>query len=136
MAKRMHEVDLPEVVREIVHDSGKLVAQQVELLRAEVGRELRSAADGAAAVAAGGGLSAAGGLLSGLMLAHLLNRVTGMPLWSCYGVVGGTVGAAGIALLRTGRSKLAGVDVLPPQTTAAVGENLAWLKEQLTPTAS
>ncbi|MBX9580110.1 MAG: phage holin family protein, partial [Gemmataceae bacterium] len=46
----------------IAADAKELVAQQVELFRAEVGQELRRAGGAAAAVAAGGGLTVAGGL--------------------------------------------------------------------------
>ncbi len=128
--------DLPTLASRVVHEAGTLLSEQVDLLRAEVGQELRRAAGGAAAVAAGGGLAAAGGLLGGFMAVHLLHRATRLPLWCCYGVVAGALGTTAAALLRSGGQRLAGVQLLPPpQTAAALGENLTWLKEQLTPAA-
>jgi hypothetical protein len=87
-------------------------------------------------VAAGGGLAAAAGILSGMMLAQLLHRATGLPLWASYGAVGGALGAAGAALLRSGGKGLAGLHLIPPQTAQAVKENLTWLKQELTPAAT
>ena len=130
------EVDLATLAGNIVQDTGKLLGQQVDLLRAEVGQELRRVGGAAASVAAGGGLAAAGALMAALMAAHLLHRATRLPLWCCYGAVGGALGAAGAALLVRGKEGLADVQVLPPpQSAAALQENLAWLKEQVTPAA-
>lgn len=125
--------ELLELVREIVQDSRQLLGQQIELAKTEVGGELRRLAGAGVSVAAGGGLAAAGGLMSGLMLVHLLRRVTGLPIWACYGLLGGSLGAAGLALVRSGRETLAGLQFPPPQTTQAVEENLEWLQDQLTP---
>jgi hypothetical protein len=111
-----------------------LVAQQVDLLRSEVRQELGEAKAAAASMGAGVGLVAAGGLLSTLMLVHALHKATGLPLWACYGLVGGAAGAAGAGLLAAGRKGAEGVRLLPPPRTArAVKENLTWLKEQVTP---
>src|SRR5262249_34280894 len=91
----------------IAPDAKGLLGQQPHPFPAEVGQELGKAGTAAASVAAGGGLTAAGGLLSGFMLAHLLHKLTGAPLWACYGLVGGGLGAAGVALLRSGRDTIA-----------------------------
>jgi hypothetical protein len=124
--------DLGTLVGSIAGDATELVREQIDLFKAEAARELRRAGEAAAAAAAGGGLVAAGGLVSGLMLVHLLNRATGLPLWACYGLVGGGLGAAGAALLKAGRDGIAGLRPLP-RTTEALGENVAWLKDQLDP---
>jgi hypothetical protein len=125
--------ELLELVREIVQDSRQLLGQQIELAKSEVGDELRRVAGAGVSVAAGGGLAAAGGLMSGLMLVHLIRRVTGLPIWACYGLLSGSLGAAGLALIRSGRETFAELQFPPPQTTKAVEENLEWLQDQLTP---
>ena len=130
--ERAEEMDLAQLGVRIVQNAGKLVHQQIDLARAEIGQELRRAVHAAVLVAAGGALLAAGGLLSGLMLASLLQRVSGLPLWCCYGAVGGACGAAGAALVRSGRANLADVRLWPPpQTAEAAKENLAWLGQQV-----
>lgn len=135
MGKRQNateDLDLPTLLGNIGHDARRLLDQQLALFRAEAGGELSKAGGAAAAVAAGGGLVAAGGLMSGFMLAHLLRRVTGLPLWACFGVLAGGLGAGGLALLKRGRDGFAALRPLP-QTTEALGENLQWLRDQLTP---
>lgn len=131
-AEADRDASLGTLVGRIADDAKTLLGQQVELFRAEVGQELRRAGGAAASVAAGGGLAAAGGLLTGFMLAHLLNRTTGLPLWACYGLVGGGLGAAGAKLLLAGRDGFAKLRPLP-QTTEALGENLEWLTTHLNP---
>ncbi len=128
--------DLRDLAGHIVEDAGKLLSQQVDLLRAEVRQELRQAAGAAVSVASGSGLAAAAGILSGMMLAHLLHKASGLPLWASYGAVGGALGAAGYGLLRSGGKGLAGLHLIPPQTAQAVKENLTWLKQELTPAAT
>jgi hypothetical protein len=133
-ADSLEKLDLSALLREILQDSGTLVGQHVELLRAEVMQEVRRAGGAAALMAAGGGLAMAGGLLSGIMLAHLIHRETKLPLWVCYGIVGGGVSAAALALLQEGRERLSQVQLLPPpETTNALMEDAKWLKEKLTP---
>lgn len=130
--ERAEDMDLAQLGARIAQNAGKLVHQQIDLARVEVGQELRRVADGAVSVAAGGALLAAGGLLSGMMLANLLERVSGLPLWCCYGAVGGACGTAGAALVRSGRVRLADVRLWPPpQTADAAKENLAWLSQQV-----
>lgn len=128
----LREQDLATLVAGIAHDTGTLVGQQIDLLRADLLAEARRVGTGVASIAAGGGLMASGGLLSGMMLAHALQRATRLPLWACYGLVAGSLGAAGLTLMRQGRDQIARVQLFPPpETAAALQENAAWMKEQI-----
>ena len=129
--KSTPEPSLTELTQGILDDVRNLLGQQVDLLKAEVRGELDRAAVAAAAGGAGVGLVALGGIFSAHMLVHWLNRSTRLPLWGCYGLVGGALGVAGAGLLNEARRRAAGVH-LAPQTTAAIRENLAWLHEQTT----
>ncbi|MEJ7714013.1 MAG: phage holin family protein [Pyrinomonadaceae bacterium] len=101
------------------------------MLRSEVREELSHAKDAALSLSTGAGLVATGGVLSSFMLVRLLHSSTRLPLWACYGVVGGLLGATGAGLLSFGARKLAATQLLPPpQTAQAIKENLTWLKEQ------
>ena len=124
--------DLRTLLGNVAQDAKRLVSQQIELLRAEVGQEMRQAGTAAASVAGGGGLAVAGGLLTGFAAAQLIHAATGLPLWMCYGMAAGGLGAAAVALLKSGRDGFA--DLKPfPHTTAALGENVEWLADRLTP---
>jgi hypothetical protein len=126
--------DLTTLLKEIVEDSETLLDQQLSLLRAEVHEQLQRAGEAALSLGAGAGLVATGGALSALMVVHALHKATRLPLWACYGLVGGTLGAWGARLLAAGRREAASVRLLPPpRTAAALKENLTWIKEQTTP---
>jgi Putative Actinobacterial Holin-X, holin superfamily III len=125
------ETDLTTLLSEIVSDSQKLISQQVELLRLELLGELQKAKTPAFSLGAGLGLVAACGLLSTQMLVHLLHRSTNLPLWVCYGILAGLLGAAGAKLINTGRKKIGDLQLpYPPQTAEGLKENLKWLKRQ------
>ena len=126
------EPTLPALLGDIAADARTLVAQQLDLFRAEAGTELRRVGGAAAAVAGGGGLAVAGGLLSGMAVAHLVHKATGLPLWASLGLTGGAAVAGGAVLLKRGRDGVAGVRF--DHTAAALGENAAWLQARLTPT--
>ncbi len=131
-ASEIEDLDLGSLVAGIAQDSGRLLEQQIGLLRDEIKQEAARIGEGAVQVAAGGGLLAAGGLLTGMMLAHIVQRATRLPLWMCYGIVGGGMTATGIAQFIAGREKLSSVQMTPPPETAtAFKENVEWLKNQL-----
>jgi hypothetical protein len=80
----------------------------------------------------GAGLAASGGMLTTLMLVHGLHRATGLPLWVCYGLVGGALGAAGAGFLSRASRQMSRVDLTDlPQSAQALKENLSWAKEQV-----
>jgi hypothetical protein len=77
------------------------------------------------------GLAAIGGWLLILMLVHLVHVFTALPLWACYGIVGGLLAAGGIELLVLGTQKLAQLHLVPQDTVETMKENVQWLKEQV-----
>jgi len=128
------ERDASELLGDITRHAGMLVAQQIDLARTELGQELRRAGTAAASLAGGGGLATAGGLLAGMAAAQFIRDATGLPMWLCYGAAAGGLGVAGGMLLKSGRDGLAELKPLP-ETVAAFGENVEWLKDQLNPAA-
>ena len=123
--------NLPALIAQIGDDLGRLVSQQLDLLKAEVTESVQTAGTAAGQVAAGGGLVAAGGLAAGLAAVHGLQAATGLPKWACYALAAGGLGAAGAYLMRRGGGELASVRPFR-LTTEAMGENLTWLREQAT----
>jgi hypothetical protein len=123
-------VSLQHLLGDLARDGRRLLEQQIDLFRAEAAPALRQAGEALGSLSAGGGLTAAGGVLTGFMLAHLLHRTTGVPLWACFGLVGAGLGVAGGRLVGAGQARLATFPALP-QSTEALGENLAWLSNHL-----
>lgn len=131
--ERLDEIDLRTLVSDIAVDAQKLISQQMELVRLELLNEIRQAKTGALSIGAGIGLLAMSGILATHTLVHLLHKSTRLPLWACYGIVAGLSGTVGAKLVHSGGKKIADVQLLPPpQTTQALKENLAWLKQQTT----
>jgi len=112
----------------IVHDAERLVGLHVELLQSELRASASQITPALACIGTGAGLAAAGGLLSSLAMVHALHRYTRLPLWGCYGIVGGFVGAAGVGLLGSGVRRVSEVDLIPHETIATLKEDLEWAK--------
>jgi len=50
-----------------------------------------------------------------------------LPLWACFGIVGGILGVIGGITIQTGRGKLQSNNPLPDQTAENVKENVQWI---------
>jgi hypothetical protein len=61
------------------------------------------------------------------MMVHGLHRSTRIPLWGCYGLVGGRWRRPGAA----GARRAAGIQLVPRETIAVLREDVAWLKDQI-----
>jgi hypothetical protein len=79
----------------------------------------------------GGGVAAIGGWLLILMLVHLLQALTALPLWACYGTVGGLCAVVGGVLLMLGKQKLARLHLVPQDTAETMQENVQWITAQV-----
>jgi hypothetical protein len=115
-----------------MHDAQKLLRHEVALATHEIRIELRNTILAVMFLGTGIGIAAIGGWLLILMLVHLLHALTALPLWACYGIVGGLFAAGGIVLLVLGRIKLARVHVVPQKTVESMQEEVQWIKNQVT----
>ncbi len=125
----LHE--MADLVRAIAGDAERLLVQHAALARAELRDGLGRLPGAMATIGAGAGLVAAGGVLGTLMVVHGLHKSTRIPLWGCYGLVGGALAAAGCGLLTAGARRATGLRLVPRETIAALGEDVAWLKDQI-----
>jgi hypothetical protein len=123
--------DLAGLVGLVARDAERLVGQHVDLLRSEIRQGVRGAPAALTAIGAGAGLVMAGGALGTLMLVHALHKSTRIPLWGCYGLVGGVLAAVGGGLIATGSRRAAAISIVPRETIATLGEDLEWLKDQI-----
>jgi len=120
-----NEPSLTSLVSGIVNDAQELVKQQLQMFKAELREDAVRVKDGSIAVAAGLGVSLLGLFLLALSLAHLLQRATGWPEWSCEGLVSLLFLAVGASLFWTAKQKFA--RALPEQSVEALRENVQWL---------
>jgi Putative Actinobacterial Holin-X, holin superfamily III len=124
------EPTLAQLVSELVSDAKQLLRQEVALAKHEIQEEVRKTKIAVVSLGAGIAIAALGGLLLIIMLVHLLNALTDLPLWACYGIVGGMCALVGVVLLYTGKKQMARIDMVPQQTVETMRENVRWIKEK------
>jgi hypothetical protein len=120
--------NLGEIVAPIAGDVGKITSLHGELLRSEVKQSFDEAIPALVGFAAGAGLALAGGLLGSLALVHGLHRSTRLPIWGCYGLVGGMLGVTGVGLMGMQGRRLSAVNFIPHETLAVLKEDLQWVE--------
>jgi hypothetical protein len=111
----------------IAQDVERLVDLHAELLRSELRESAAQIRPALTSLGVGAGFAAAAGLLGTLAIVHGLQRTTRLPLWGCYGLVGGLLGAAGAGLMGSGARQFSGVNFIPRQTIATLKEDLKWV---------
>jgi Putative Actinobacterial Holin-X, holin superfamily III len=126
------EPSLAQLLSGIVNDAKELLRQELALAKHEIREDLRKTKTAMLSLGVGIGVAAIGGLLLIIMLVHLLNALAGLPLWACYGIVGGLLIIVGGVLLLIAKNTIARIDVVPPQTVETMKENVQWIKERAT----
>jgi hypothetical protein len=123
---------LAQLLTGIVDDAKELMRQELALAKHEIREDLRKTKTAMVSLGIGIGVAAIGGLLLILMLVHLLQALAGLPLWACYGIVGGLFVIVGGVLLLIAKNTIARIDVVPQQTVETMKENVQWIKERAT----
>jgi O-antigen/teichoic acid export membrane protein len=113
-----------------MHNAQTLLRQELTLAKHEIRVELRKTIRAVMSLGIGIGIAATGGLLLILMLVHLLQALTALPLWACYGIVGGLFAVVGRVLLVLGKQKMARLHLVPQKTVETMQENVQWITEQ------
>lgn len=126
------EPSLASLVGGIINDARDLLLQEFTMAKLEVRDELRRSKEAAISFGVGIGVAAVGGILLILMLVHLLHMYTELPLWGCYGVVGGILVLLSLFFLYSGKRTTQEIDVIPPETVDTLKENAQWIKETTT----
>lgn len=121
------ERSVTTLVSGIIADAQQLIQQQFTMFRQEIRDDFRKTKEAALALAVGVGISLAGGVLLLLMLPLLLHwTVPELPLWACFGIVGGVLAALGGVLVYACVKKFQSFNPLPDQSADAFMENLKW----------
>ena len=121
---------MTSLVSGIIADTQTLMRHELELAKVEIKQELTKTRDAAISFAAGAGAMVWSTVLLTLMVVFLINWATdgAVPLWGCFGIVGGLTLATGAILLFIGKSRVESINLVPPQTAETLQENMKWLK--------
>lgn len=115
----------------IISDMRNLFVQELRLAKLEIGEDLRRVKSAVVVLAIAGAILAVGAVLLILMLVHLLDAVTELPLWGAYGVVAAVMLAVGIGVLLAGKKKAQQVGLVPQETREAIKEDVEWIKAHM-----
>ncbi|HEX2228521.1 MAG TPA: phage holin family protein [Candidatus Binatia bacterium] len=115
----------------IISDMRNLFVQELRLAKLEIGEDVRRVKAAVAVLAIGGAILALGAVLLILMLVHLLDAVTDLPLWGAYGVVAAVMLVVGIGVLIAGKKKAEHVGLVPQETADAIKEDVGWIKAHM-----
>jgi hypothetical protein len=122
-----NEPSLVQLLGGLVNDASALMRQEWALAKHEVQREPRKVKVVALSLSLGIGISAIGGLLLLIMLVHLLDALTGVALWGCYGLIGGVFALMGGVLLYKGNAQMGYIHVHPRQTVETLKAHVNWI---------
>jgi hypothetical protein len=120
------------LIADILTEAQTLLAQEIQLAKHEFRDEVRKATSALVSLAVGIGIALFGLLLLMLMLVYLLNAGTDLPLWACYGIVGGLFAAIAATLVVVAVKSFQGIHLVPIRTVETLKENIQWFKELAT----
>jgi membrane protein len=124
------EPSLAQLLSELLSDGQTLIRKEFTLARQEISDSLDTARQSAIVLGIGAGITAAGGLLLLLSLAHGVAAGFSLPLWLAYLIVGSALAIIGVVALISGVSRLKQVNPVPTESIDSVRKDIQWLKEQ------
>jgi uncharacterized membrane protein YgdD (TMEM256/DUF423 family) len=129
MGNQLHaepDTSLSGQVSGIVSDAQELMNHQLALFRHELREDVRKAKEAAASLALGLGVTAIGCLFVSTMLVFLLQK-TGLELWACFGILGGTLFVIGLVLTYLAKKEAETINPLEGKSAKALEENVQWI---------
>jgi len=115
------------LVTGIASDLQDLLAQQLALFKAEVESDLTRTKEALLVLAGGMSVAMVAGIMLCLMLVHLLQWASELPLWACYGIIGGGLALVGGTLVYVGRKRFESFNPMPVESVRALKENVQCL---------
>jgi hypothetical protein len=126
------EPSLVALMSGLISDAKTLMQQELLLAKHEVLGELSKTRQAIISLGLGIAVATLGVILLTFMLVYLLQAFTALPLWACFGSIGGLFLIVGGILLYVGKNKMADIDLVPPATVETLKENATWIKEKTT----
>lgn len=124
------DASLASLIGGIINDAKDLLVHEVVMAKLEMQNELRRTKAAAISLAIGAGIIFVGGVLLILMLVHLLNAFTTIPLWGCYGLMGGGLLLIGFMIVTMSKPTVEPDHVVLQQPNGSLKEHVQWSKEQ------
>ncbi len=123
------EPSLGALFGELLHDTQKLLRQEVALAKSEVSQKASVAGSAVTYLAIGGFIAYAGFLAIVFAIIAALGLI--MPVWLSALIVGLVVAIIGYLVLQQGLNNLKANKLVPHQTIQSLKETTEWAKEQI-----
>jgi cobalamin biosynthesis protein CobD/CbiB len=121
----------PALLSGIVDDAQRLLRQEVQLAKQEFKQEWQKTKSAAVSFLAGTAALVLAMIFLLFMVVYLLAYYTPIPIWGCYGIVGGVLAVIALTLLMLGKKEAGQIQLLPPQTVATLKENAQWIQNRI-----
>jgi Putative Actinobacterial Holin-X, holin superfamily III len=129
MTERGDNRSLGDLVAELTNELSRLIRQEMELARRDLGSRVRQAGRGAGMVAAGGSL-ALGGLFVVLAAIVLALTALGMDPWLAALIVGAGTLVVGYLIVRAGLARVTRTSIVPAGAIESIKEDAKWVTGQ------
>ena len=122
---------LSALVTGIFTDAARLFALELDLARIDIWEDIRRAQEFFTLLMVGLTIAAIGVALVLVMAVFLVNAGTALPLWLCFGIIGGITFVVGAAFIIWANAKRAHVDFIPQRIAEAVKEDIQWISSSI-----
>lgn len=120
------------LIKGIFRDAETLLRQEVQLAKSEVQHEVGKAKESALYVGIAGATLALSVNMITVGVALLLSRLApALPLWGSFFIVGFSIAALGLYLLKWGKARAKSIDPVPRETIDSIRENKEWIQKSL-----
>jgi len=127
--KSESDTSMTQLVSGIISDAQELLKQQLAMFRTELKEDVRRTKQALIALVCGVALAAVGALLLCFMAVYGLEAAFDLPLWGCFGIVGGVLAAAGGIALYSAVRQFNEFNPLPDESAQALKENVQWISQ-------
>jgi len=121
---------LTHLVSGIIADAQALLKQQLALFRTEMKQDIKRTKQALVSLVTGLALASIGGTLLCFMAVYgLATAFPQLPLWACFGIVGGALSAGGGIAFYSALRQFQEFNPLPDESAQALKENVQWISQ-------
>jgi hypothetical protein len=120
---------MTKLISGIITDAQELVRQQLAMFRTELKQDVRRTKQALVALVIGLALASVGATLLCFMAVYGLEAAFELPLWACFGIVGGLLALGGGLAFYSALKQFNEFNPLPDESAQALKENMQWISQ-------
>lgn len=121
------DASMTQLISGIITDAQELVRQQLAMFRTELKQDVRRTKQTLVALVCGLALVSVGATLLCFMAVYGMQAAFELPLWACFGIVGGVLAAGGGVAFYAAMRQFNEFNPLPDESAQALKENMQWI---------